>query len=222
MKKLKNRIINLGLNFKKEIAILIVVNVLLIATSAVLFIIFHNIMYLVAPLIAAIGFTLFYLSRYSSIEERNQQENIKDFITLFTFFKTYIQNEYNVYQALIEISHFADPFSLEKLNTLIADMDKDKSVEPFIRFAKEYKLLLIEQLMISIYQMIEQGNDSSYMREFDILFTKLSEEEYKKEVESKNKKLSTLTIFPLVGSGFLIVLITIGVVQVIGDMLNGL
>ena len=222
MKKLKNRIINLGLSFKKEITILILANLALIAAAVILFTIMHNILLSLSFLFAAAAFTYFFLSRYSSMEEKNQQDNIKDFVTLFTFFKTYIQNDYNVYQALIEISHFADPFSLERLNNLISDMDKDKSVEPFIRFAKEYKLLLIEQLMISIYQMIEQGNNSSYMREFDILFTKLSEEQYRKEVEAKNKKLSRLTIFPLAGSGFLIILITIGVVQIIGDMLNGL
>ena len=221
MKKLKARIVNLGLNFKKEIALLIIVNiVLLLSTSSYIFL--KNIFCIVLPLIFMAAFSYVYLSRYSSMEEKNKQDNIVDFITLFTFFKTYIKNNYNVYQSLIEISSFASEFSLDKLNILISDMDKDKSVEPFVRFAKNYDLLLIEQLMISVYQMIDQGNNSSYMNQFEILFNKLSEEQYEKEVSRKEKKLSTLTIFPLIGSGLLIVLITIGVVQVIGEMMNGL
>lgn len=220
--KFKKRLINLGLNIKKEIFLYVLVIVLTIVASGVLFFFFRNIWLIVAPIGLGIVFTYIYFSRYSSMEEKQKIDNINDFVCLFTYFKTYLKNDYNVYSALKEISAFANPFSLEKFNILISEIDNDKSVEPFIRFAKNYDLLIIEQLMISIYQMIDQGNDSSYMRQFEILFTKLSEEQYQKEVERKNKRLSMLTSFPLIGSGLLIVLISIGVMQIIGDMLNGL
>lgn len=220
--KLRQRIENVGLNYKKEIFIYILVVVFLLVGGGAAFFFLRNLFTIIVPLALALVFTFVYFSRYSSLEEKQTMENINDFICLFTYFKTYVKNDYNIYSALKEISAFANPFSLEKLTVLINEIDEDKSVEPFIRFARNYKLLLIEQLMISVYQMIDQGNDSSYMTQFDILFNKLSEEQYQKENERKEKKLSTLTTFPLIGSGLLIVLISIGVMQIIGDMINGL
>ncbi len=220
--RLKERIIKLGLNFKKEIAIYILVVVVLLLSSVPIFIFLNNILFALAPIVLAGIFSLVYFMRYSSLEDKMKVDNLNDFICLFTYFKTYIKNNYNVYSSLKELIPFANSFSQEKLNILINEIDSDKSVEPFVRFARNYDLLLIEQLMISVYQMIDQGNDSSYMRQFDILFTKLSEEQYEKEVERKQKRLSRLTMFPLIGSGLLIIQISVGVVQIIGDLLNGL
>ncbi len=222
MKKFKLRLTNLGLSFKKEIAILIIVNVVLLLAGGAAFFFKRNYFIIGGAVGLMVVFSFVYLTRYSSIEAKLKQQNIDDFINLFTFFRTYINNNYNVYQSLIEISSFAESFSQDKLNILINDIDQDKSVEPFIRFARNYDLLLIEQLMISVYQMIDQGNNSNYLREFEILFSKLCDEHYSNELERKEKKLSSLTIFPLIGSGVLVLLITIGIAQVMGEMINGL
>ena len=51
---------------------------------------------------------------------------------------------------------------------------------------------------------------------------KESEESYEKEYTKKEKRLNTMTIFPLVASALLIVMICFGVVAIIGEMLNGI
>ena len=220
--RFKQRLENIGLSYKREILIYVLVVVVLSIGGVGMYFVFHNLILSISPLAIIVLFTFAYFSRYSSMEEKQKIENINDFICLFTYFKTYLQNDYNIYSALKEISAFANPFSLEKITVLINDIDEDKSVEPFVRFARNYNLLIIEQLMISVYQMIDQGNDSSYMRQFEILFNKLSDEQYQKDNERKEKRLSMLTTFPLIGSGLLIVLISIGIIQVIGEMINGL
>ena len=222
MSKLKEKIVSAGYSVKKEITIVVIVDVVLGLLTALGFIFINNIVVLAIGVIAIGLFSYLYLSRFSSILKQQEMDNIKNFVMIFTFFKIYLKNGYNIYTALKAIEPFANPFVLEKLSLLTYEMDEDKSVKPFVKFARNFNLLLIEQLMISIYQMIDAGSNESYLLQFEILFNKLSEENYQSEFQKKEKKLMFVTYFPLIGSALLIVMITLGVVAVIGEMVNGL
>lgn len=223
MSRLKAKIVRSGLNYKKEISVLIIINFLLLLGSAAILYFYKIDPLIISTLIAFIVlFNYLYLSKYSSLIEKDKEENIKNFVSIFTFFRIYITNGYNVYTSLKEIGTFANPYVMERLSELIHEIDNDKSVTPFIHFARSFDLLIIEQLMINIYQMIDGGNNTSYLRQFELLFTKLSEENYEKEYNKKEKKLNTMTVFPLVASALLIVMICFGVVAIIGEMLNGI
>lgn len=223
MSSLKNKIIRSGLNYKKEISILVIINILLLLMiAAILYFYKIDVLIISTSVAFLVLFNFIYLSRYSSLVERDKEENIKNFVSIFTFFRIYINNGYNVYTALKEIGAFANPYVMERLSELIHEIDNDKSVTPFIHFARSFDILIIEQLMINIYQMIDGGNNTSYLRQFELLFSKLSEESYEKEYTKKEKRLNTMTIFPLVASALLIVMICFGVVAIIGEMLNGI
>ena len=83
-------------------------------------------------------------------------------------------------------------------------------------------ILAIEQLMISIYQMIDEGNDSPYLMQFETIFSKLRDELYASIIEKRNKELGNMSLFPLLGSSLLIIMISFGVMEVIGGMISGL
>ena len=77
-------------------------------------------------------------------------------------------------------------------------------------------------MMISIYQMIDDGSDSNYLVQFELIFDKFSELLHTKQLNNKDKSLANLTMTSLVGSAYLIITITLGVVTLLGEMLNGL
>lgn len=222
IKKTKERIINLGLNLRKEITIFIILNVSILLVGITLVILLKNLLLLIAVFFVLLVTNYLYISRYQSLENAQKESNLKDLTNIITFFKVYLENGFNVYTSLKEVSEFANPFLHEKLLYLLHQIDEDKSVQPFINFAKNFDELIIEQLFISIYQMVDEGNNSSYLRQFELIFNKLSSEIYNNEFLKKEKRLSSTTMFPLIGSGLLIIMITIGVVQVIGEMLYGL
>ncbi len=222
MKKIKNRIINLGLSYRKEITLLMLINVVIIAIGFTVVLFTKKYIAIVFVAVGILLFNYLYLSRYQSLESARKEDNLRDLMNIITFFKVYLKNGLNVYASLKEVSDFANPYLHEKLLFLLHQIDEDKTVQPFINFAHNFDELIIEQLFISIYQMVDEGNDSSYLRQFELIFNKLSNEIYNNEFLKKEKKLTTTTMFPLVGSGLLIVMITIGVVQVIGEMLYGL
>lgn len=141
---------------------------------------------------------------------------------MLSFFKTYIKNDYSVYQCFVEISNFTSGLLLERINKLIEEIDNDKSITPFINFSNHFHSMQIEQLMICLYQMVDEGTNLAYLQQFELLFAKLREESLKDELDHKYKSLSSATIFPLIGSALLIVMITFGIIEVIGESLNGL
>ena len=221
LKRLKQRIETIGLSFKSQLIIFIVLNISLIAFAVLFFIFIKNVVVIAFFLVMIVGLDYVYLTRYKSIEKANEEALLREWIGLVALFKVYLKNNYNIYSSLKEIATFASSKLLDRLEKLIDKIDNDKSVVPFIEFSREFKSLQIEQLMISLYQMIDEGNDSTRLQQFEMQLNKLRDEMYQDEISLKEKSLNSTTIFPLSGSGLIIVMITFGVISVIGDMING-
>ena len=198
--------------------------VLLVVTTgiSVASLITKNYGILIGLLAFIVVFTYFYFSRYSSIEKRQKQDNLLEFVNLFTFFRMYIRNGFGVYTSLQEVSKFANPSLQELMKKLIEEIDKDKTISPFMNFAHNFDELVVEEIMISIYQMIDDGTNSNYLMQFELIFDKFSEILHKGQLDSKDKKLSTLTSSALFGSAYLIVMITMGVINLLGVMISGI
>lgn len=222
MKKLIAKMKRLGLSPKKEFLILGVVNLVLVLVTVLGKILAKNTVFLIIGPGFAVIFSIMFLTRYDTEINKIHTNNLLEFSDLFNFFRIYIKNGYNVYSALKEISYFANENLKELLSKLLDEIDEDKSVQPFINFARNFNEIIIEELMISIYQMIDEGEQSNYLAQFEFIFDKFSESLTTKELKKKDSRLGTLSSSALVGSCFLIVVIAIGVVGLIGDMTNGI
>ena len=222
MKKIIARMQRLGLSPKKEFLIFGFVNFILICLAVIGKIVLkNNIFFIIGPGIAVI-FSILFLTRYETSINKINSDNLLEFTDLFGYFRIYIKNGYNVYNALKEISNFANDNLRELLEQLLLEIDNDKSVQPFINFARNFDEIIVEELMISIYQMIDEGEQSNYLVQFEFIFDKFSENLTAKELKKKDSRLATLSSSALVGSCFLIVVIAIGIVGVVGDLTNGI
>ena len=220
--KIKNQILKLGLNPKREVLILLVVNLLLIISGLVVFLILKQVIYAAICVAIAFLFDLVFLTRYSKQIDTKSVENLQEFATLFGYFRIFIHNGYSVYSALKEITPFANNDLKNHLQKLIDDIDKDKTVQPFIDFAHEFNEIIVEEMMISIYQLIDDGESSDYLIQFELIFDKFSDLLYQRYLRGKDSKLGTLGSAPLIGSCFLIIVLTIGIISVIGELINGI
>lgn len=219
--KFKEKVISLNLSLRREVLFLAIGNI-----ACLLLIIFpiilQNYILCIFVLLALLIFNFSFFYRYKLIEEKRNNENLTDFVELFNFFRIYIHNGFSVYSALKEIKNFANPGLNSKLETLIEEIDHDKTVTPFIRFAHSFNELIIEEMMISIYQMVDDGNNSRYLSQFELIFDKFSSITHEKELKNKENKLSSSSYGPLIGSGVLIIMITVGILTIIGGMVSGL
>ena len=220
MNKIKERLIRLNISFNKELVRYIVVVVVLLAIFTVSALLTKTYPLFIVMWIVLALFSYLYFSRYKAMEKKRQQDNLLEFVNLFTFFKIYLKNGYGVYSALQEITKFANSSLKEYMDKLIFDIDEDKTVNPFINFAHNFNELIVEEMMITIYQMVDDGINSSHLLQFEIIFDKFSEILYKEQLEAKDRSLSSLTSSSLIGSAYLIVVIAVGVITLLGDMLN--
>lgn len=220
MNKLKERLLNLNISFNKELVRFIIIIVVLLAGFTVATILTKTYPLFIVMGIVVVLFSYLYFSRYKGMERKKKQDNLLEFVNLFTFFKIYLKNGFGVYAALQEISHFANASLKEHMEKLLNDIDGDKSITPFISFAHQFDELIVEEMMITIYQMIDDGINSSHLIQFEIIFDKFSEIIYKEQLEAKDRSLGSLTSSSLIGSAYLIIVITMGVITILGDMID--
>jgi hypothetical protein len=222
MKKLKEKMLILGLNPKREFLIVLISDLVLILAAVLTFIFLKQIIYLATCLAMAFVFDLIFLTRYSKAISNKNTENLQEFAVLFGYFRIYIHNGFSVYSGLKELIGFANPTLKKDLTELISDIDSDKSVQPFIKFGKKFNEIIVEEMMISIYQMTDDGENSDYLVQFELIFDKFSDLLYEKYLRAKNSKLSTLSNAPLIGASFLVIVLTIGVISILGEVINGI
>lgn len=222
IKKFKAQILELGLNPKKEGLILLISNISLLILSVVSFVIFKQLLYLLICIGVVFIFDFLFITRYSKQIDTKNNENLQDFATLFGYFRIFIHNGYSVYSALKELVIFANDDLKKYLNELLNHIDEDKSVQPFIDFARHFNEIIVEEMMISIYQLIDDGETSDYLMQFELIFDKFSDLLYQRYLRGKDSRLGTIGSAPLIGSCFLIIVLTIGIINVIGELINGI
>lgn len=74
--------------------------------------------------------------------------------------------------------------------------------------------------MLSIYQMVDQGESSEQLTHFNLLFDEISKARNNEMIEQKKKSLSNMSTFPLAGAGLITISLTISILTILGDLIN--
>ena len=221
MNKLKEQCLFLDRDPKKVLRQLVLLDGILMAATVLLW------LYLKQMVLLPIGFALVLIYTFLSLNslqkevEKRQDEHEREFIAALGVFRVYAANKFNVYNAFSETRNFVSPWMKEQIDILLRGMDEDKSVTPFIHFAKKFRPLIIEQVMTSVYQIVDGGSLSPLLQ-FSILFDHFAETHMKDEMKKDEEHLEMMNVWPLLGAGLLAVAIIIGVVQIIGGVINEL
>ena len=108
----------------------------------------------------------------------------------------------------------------ENITEFLSQIDNDKSVQPFINLASKFKTLIIESILISIYQMVEQGENVETTSEFSVLYSQLIRSHQIETIKNKERSFEIMNSFPLIGAAMLTILITFCIISIIGDIIN--
>lgn len=219
-KTLKSRIESLGLNYSKEMTILFLFPFLCILGSLLIYF-FLNEIY-IALIVGAIGIVgdVYYLSRYSKLEKAKEKEHVDELVSLLTYFELFIANKNNVYTSFKMLLPYCSTFMDEAINSLLDQVDVDKTVGPYINFATKFNNHVVESLMLSIYQMVDNGENEGQFSEFGLLFTNIRNKYQEDLVETKKKSLDSLNSFPLIGAGAITITLSLSIISIVGDYVN--
>ena len=219
-KSYKDRIQSLGLSYQKEVALLLAINVLVAGVGAGAYFYFHHWLAFALLGVTLIAINFLYLSRYGNLEKQKEKDHVNELISLLSYFEMFISNGNNVYTAFKMLIPYSSTFMEDAINSMLNQIDVDKSVGPFINFASKFNNRIIESLMLSIYQMVDNGENSGQFAEFNILFANISKDHQIAMIEEKKRKLNGLDTWPLIGSGAITIILAIAILNIIGDYIN--
>ena len=209
-----------GLNFKKEIVKIILINVIMIlAIGAFYYFLRQMIMTVFAGIfLLVIDYVL--LTNYGSKKRKILADREAEFIVIISYFEIFISNSNNVYQSFKMCLGYCSSWMKEKIENFIKEIDEDKTVQPFVHFANNFTSPIVGNVMLSIFQMVDQGERGDQMTQFTILFDELSKSHQKDLIEKKRNSLDSMNSYPLVGAGAITILVTFCIVALLGEMIN--
>ena len=216
---LKETIEFAGLSYKKEIVKIVLVNIILLIGTVVVYFLLDNLIYAIMLFIGLCLLDFFLLTRYNDKKRTILKNRENELVAIISYFEVYIQNNNNVYQAFAQLVPYCSDWMKDKIETMLAEIDQDKTVQPFINFANNFQQLSSHSLMLSIYQMIDQGENSEQLLQFNVIFDELSKNRNRELVNQQDRALSNMSTFPLIGAGLITVTLTISILTILGDLI---
>lgn len=221
MKTLKKNMAALGLNPGTEFLLFFLGIALFVGAGVALMFLQKKLVFLLIPVAGAILYSYFFLGRYSRKLAKQGRKEEEEFVTLFTYFQVYLNDGYNIYNALTSLVPFASPVMRMRLEHLIEDIDADKSITPFVEFANAFADIQIRQVMLSVFQMVDQGTSEAYLQQFRHIFGKLSDQKHELYKQKRIEKVQNLSFLPLVGSGVSMIMLLAALTEIMGGVMNG-
>ena len=209
-----------GLSYKKELLKIIIVNAVFTIGILLLYFLFDYLIYAIVAVIGLLAVDYLLISRYKDKKNLMLKKREDELIAIISYFEIYLQNKNNVYQSFNLLIPFCSPWMKDKIETFLREIDKDKTVQPFINFANNFKQLASHSLMLSIYQMVDQGETTDQLKQFNVIYDELARNRNKEMIEQKERSLVNMSTFPLAGAGLITVTLTISILSLLGDLIN--
>lgn len=217
---LKETIEFVGLSYTKEMLKIIVLNLLVLGSVALIYFLLNNVVVSIFILIALIVIDYFLLSRFNDKKKALLKSRENELIAIISYFEVYVQNKNNVYQSFNMLIPYCSPWMKDKIEVLLKEIDEDKTVQPFVNFASNFHQLSTHSLMLSIYQMVDQGENTHQLKQFDVIFTELARNRNREMMEQKSNSLANMSTFPLIGAGLITITLTMSILSILGDLIN--
>lgn len=217
---LKDTIEFVGLSYTKEMLKVVAINVATLGCAFLIYFLLNNVIFAIFILIALIVMDYFLLSRFNDKKKTLIKSRENELIAIISYFEVYVQNKNNVYQSFNMLIPYCSPWMKDKIEVFLKEIDEDKSVQPFVNFANNFHQLSTHSLMLSIYQMVDQGENTHQLKQFDVIFAELARNRNREMMEQKSNSLANMSTFPLVGAGLITITLTMSILSILGDLIN--
>ena len=220
LNNLKKTIEYVGLSYKKEQIKIILLNVISIGLLATLFVFYRTPFLIMIGVLVVLGINYYIFSSYGSKKAKIDKDRADEFVNVISYFRIFISNRNNVYQSFNKIIEYSSDWMKEKLEIFLRAIDSDKSIKPFTDLADRFELPIARNVLVSIYQMVEQGETSEQLNQFTILFEQMSQTLNDERKDRKLRSFDLVGFFPIIGAGLVTIALTFSMLSLVGDMIN--
>lgn len=209
-----------GLNYKKELIKIVAINLFVMIAIAAAFIFLKMPIILIVGLLFLLGTNYILYFTYSTKKAVLIKERSDEFVHIISYFRIFIKNKNNVYQSFNKLITYSSEWMKDKIEIMLKAIDADKSIKPFTDFAERFDLPIARNVMISIYQMVEQGEATAQLNQFTILFEQMSQTLNEERKDHKAKSFDIISFLPIVGAALITMALTFSMLTLVGDMVN--
>jgi len=164
----------------------------------------------------------YFFQDYRDKVERLYQQKQVAFMQSFAFLKVLLMQQRNTYQAWKDFLDYV-PISLKTdIENFVLRLQQDQSITPYLDLSKLFQSLVIEQVLLAIYQLEIQGGQHDYFRHVDYIFEQIDQRFYQQYITSLEQKLGSMQQYIMLVTGLLTFTLLIGVIQIIGGFIGGL
>ena len=220
LNNLKKTVEYVGLSYKKEQIKIILLNVISIGLLASLFVFYRTPFLIMIGVLVVLGINYYIFSSYGSKKAKIDKDRADEFVNVISYFRIFISNRNNVYQSFNKIIEYSSDWMKEKLEIFLRAIDSDKSIKPFTDLADRFELPIARNVLVSIYQMVEQGETSEQLNQFTILFEQMSQTLNDERKDRKLRSFDLVGFFPIIGAGLVTIALTFSMLSLVGDMIN--
>ena len=220
MRKFDELLIFIGANKRLEILKLLLANIVTITGFALIVVLLKQWMMTFVGLMALAILNYLFFNSYISKKKEILKDRENELITIIGYFQFFISNSYNVYQAFKSLVPYSSPWMEEQILSLTNEIDNDKSIKPFMNFANKFTNKVAGNVMLSIYQMVDEGENNIHMLQFESLFQQLSRDLNEQRIDEKDRSMGSISSLPLIGAGAVTVLLTFGIISLMGEMIS--
>jgi len=200
--------------------LILIGDVLFVVGGILSYIFLGNIIICLLLIMSAGIYTFLIINSESAKKSALIRKRDEEFIVFISYFQSFIQNKCNVYTSFKRCMPYCSTWLQVALRTLLEDIDNDKSVQPYLTFSKKFTKSYVESTMLSIYQMVDEGEDSVYFNHFNSLFNQISLTNKIEQINQKQKSLDGMMVYPLIGAGLISILLTFGIISIMGELIN--
>lgn len=181
--------------------------------SAVLLLYFWRNLFVVIPS-AILGLLLFAISFYKKRPPHNI--TLTNFINVFTHFRVTLDSNANVFQALNATLEVTTGVLFTHIEALIASLETNHTVVPFITFAKPFNHRFVTHIMINVYMLINHGIDAKRLWQFNYMFETLVREHNETMISAHQNSYERFDIMLFLGNAVMIFTLMASVMAMIG------
>lgn len=220
MKKWTALLKKLGLDPKTEMLFYVLSSLVFVAMGVGLYFWRGFGFLLLFPALGYIAFTFMFFTRYGAAKRKRIEDLNREFVDVFTFFGIFVTDGFTVYNALEQVISYCSEEFQKRLQDLLHGIDEDKSVTPFVEFSKGFEDVSVKEVMLSVYQMVDEGGGGVYIHQFQKLFGRLSDTRHQMDASKRLSRLDTLSFLPLAGAGIAMLALTLSIMEIMGGLMN--
>lgn len=217
---LKTTLHRANINFKKELVIVLVINILLIAAMVITYTLTHNNILFIpfVFLIVLVNAVTFY--RYLFLYSKNDSNQIKELAILLRYLYLDINNQINVKDALLNLKEKASLKMNQKLDTFFNETKQDDSLLPYLHFASNFSNVLVEEAMIGLYRYEKQPQKEN-LQHFNECYLKLKKIVEEDDERDNNRQYEFIKTTAIIGTAIIVMLVIIVTIIIVEEYVHG-